>query len=63
MHLGNAKGKQKASDETGGASGSLRWKVLEEWDFSLSDLIPLSPEVGARDRYSELISSLVALRS
>ncbi|KAH0838663.1 hypothetical protein J3R83DRAFT_6990 [Lanmaoa asiatica] len=61
MHLGNAKGKQKDSDDTGGPSGSPRWKVLEEWDLSLSDLIPLSPEVGARDRYSELIDSLVAL--
>lgn len=48
MHLGNAKGKQKDDDDSGGASGSLRWKVLEEWDFSLSDLIPLSPEVSAR---------------
>jgi hypothetical protein len=63
MHLGNAKGKQKDSDDTRNASGSPRWKVLEEWDFSLSDLIPLSPEVGARNRYSELIGSLVALLS
>ncbi|KAF8557393.1 hypothetical protein OG21DRAFT_1435255 [Imleria badia] len=45
MHLGNAKGKQKDSDDTDGASRSPRWKVLEEWDFSLSDLIPLSPEL------------------
>ena len=60
-YLGNAKGKQKDIDDTEGASGSPRWKVLEEWDFSLSDLIPLSPEVGARNRYSELIDSLVAL--
>ena len=63
VHLGNAKGKQKESDDTGGASGSALWKVLEEWDFSLSDLIPLSPEVSARNRYSEVIDSLVALLS
>ena len=63
MHLGNVKGKQKDNDDTGDTSGSPRWKVLEEWDFSLSDLIPLSPEVGARDRYGERIDSLVALLS
>ena len=56
MDSRNAKGKQKDSDGSGSASGSSRWKMLEEWDFSLSDLIPLSPEVGARDRYSELIA-------
>lgn len=59
MHLGNAKGKQKDNDDIGGVSGSPRWKVLEEWDFSLSELIPLSAEVGTRDGYSELIDSLV----
>lgn len=48
IHLGNAKGKQKDSGDSGSASRSPRWKVLEEWDFSLSDLIPLSPEVSAR---------------
>ncbi|KAG9314722.1 hypothetical protein JVU11DRAFT_5531 [Chiua virens] len=41
---GNGKGKQKNSDDAGGASGSPRWKVLEEWEFYFSDLIPLSPE-------------------
>lgn len=61
MHSGNAKGKQKVSDDTGGTSRSLRWKMLEQWDFCLSDLIPLSPEVGARDLYSELVDSFVAL--
>ncbi|KAF8446366.1 hypothetical protein L210DRAFT_3475070 [Boletus edulis BED1] len=45
MHPGNAKGKQKDTGDTGGTSGNPQWKVLEEWDFSLSDLIPLSPEL------------------
>ncbi|KAG8220167.1 hypothetical protein J3R82DRAFT_1200 [Butyriboletus roseoflavus] len=45
MHLGNAKGKQKDSDDIGGVSRGPRWKVLEEWDFSLSELMPLSAEL------------------
>ena len=59
--LGNAKGKQKDNDDGGGASGSPRWKVLEEWAFSFSDLIPLSPEVGEEtDIASPLLTFCIA---
>ncbi|KIJ68818.1 hypothetical protein HYDPIDRAFT_107065 [Hydnomerulius pinastri MD-312] len=42
---GSGKGKQKESNGIRASSPGSGWKVLEEWNFSLLELIPLSPEL------------------
>ncbi|KIK97882.1 hypothetical protein PAXRUDRAFT_824462 [Paxillus rubicundulus Ve08.2h10] len=42
---GSGKGKQKESAGTGSSAHSIGWKVLEEWNFVLLDLIPLPLEL------------------
>ncbi|KAF8845490.1 hypothetical protein BDN67DRAFT_920108 [Paxillus ammoniavirescens] len=42
---GTGKGKQKESAGTGSSAQGIGWKVLEEWNFVLLDLIPLPLEL------------------
>jgi hypothetical protein len=39
------KGKQKEMSVTDPAGAGLEWTVLEQWNVTLADLVPLKPEV------------------
>jgi len=41
----NGKGKQKEIDRDDSAGEGVEWGVLEQWDFNLADLVPLTHEV------------------
>lgn len=51
----SVKGKEKAKEESEDEGGS-DWKVLEEWSFSLSQLIPVPEEVSTTISYHHILS-------